>query len=465
MARNRKPLERFFVRIIACLTALISISIGAIASDRNPYAADSVSLPSYILIVSDNASDNILPIPDSVFNKQAGSTVFKVNRTELNLADPFLSELAYNVLPKIRVRNYKLIGIDLRGAASPEGPIDNNRRLSLGRSQALIDFLKEHLDSAQVSDIQTINVTEDYERLLWFMEQNNDPAVSVVRDILERNGVGNGHEKAIKTDLRKIEGGNLWYRLLREYYPELRAARVMLIFQQLPEPVLTFKPVATDIPRLSLPVTDVPEIIERPKRHRRHMLALSTNLLYDAFYMPNYGFAPLLNAQLEYFPPRGRYTFLIGFTGPYYHRWNVNKFFQIRDYHLEVRRYFKPGDRHLGGYLAAYANVNKYGIGLSATKGWQGEGFGGAIKAGYVLPLGKKRWRLDLHAALGAYVTHYDPYIYGNPITKEINGQYYYDYTGKRQDFIRRNHRFMWFGPTEIGVSIAFDILYYKPFN
>lgn len=210
------------------------------------------------------------------------------------------------------------------------------------------------------------------------------------------------------------------------------------------------------------------EVLPTPQRplepiERRHMLALSSNVLYDAFYMPQYGMAPMPNINAEFFPRRGNFTFRFQFLFPYYHRWSSHKFFQIRDYHLEARYYFRPGWYHTGWYLGAYANVNKYGIGLSATKGWEGEGWGAALKVGYVMRLGRsKRWRVDFHLAAGGYVTRYDPYVYGNPITGEYDGDYYYDWAGGSQDFHRRNHRFSWLGPTEAGITISYDLLFWR---
>ena len=69
---------------------------------------------------------------------------------------------------------------------------------------------------------------------------------------------------------------------------------------------------------------------------------------------------------------------------------------------------------------------------------------------------------MDMHVAVGGYTTRYDPYVYGNPITGAIDDEYYYDYTGKKDKFIKRNQRFNWFGPTEVGVTITYDLLFHK---
>ena len=57
---------------------------------------------------------------------------------------------------------------------------------------------------------------------------------------------------------------------------------------------------------------------------------------------------------------------------------------------------------------------------------------------------------------MGYYETRYDPYHAGDP----YKGKYYYDWEGDVEDFIRRNHRLRWFGPTGVGISVSYDLLY-----
>ncbi len=414
-------------------------------------------------------------MPDSLYNEIAGSTIFRVNSTHLRQNDPWLREVCDLVLPSAKAAGYQLVGIDLRGAASPEGPYENNVRLSKGRAQALRKALSECIDE-QGDSAWTIHATaEDYQRLLWLMKKRDDPEAGMLETIIQHAGPQNA--PVIKDKLRRLNGGITWRRLLRDYFPELRAARVVL-YMRAPirrvivaddtpyERLVPVETWSTDELVLSNQVLETADKasvgVSLAKGPRKHMLSISTNLLEDAFYMPNFGWAPMWNVGVEYYPKNSRWTVKAQFMSPYYHRWSKNKFFQIRDYHLEVRRYFRPGWWHTGGYVAAYVNGTKYGIGLSKTKGWQGEGGGAAVKLGYVVPLGKGTWRLDMYIAAGGWYSRYDPYVYGNPITGEENGDYYYDWTGTRLEFKKRNHKFTWFGPTEIGVALTFDVLYHK---
>ena len=104
-----------------------------------------------------------------------------------------------------------------------------------------------------------------------------------------------------------------------------------------------------------------------------------------------------------------------------------------------------------------------YGIGFGKTKGWEGEGGGGGLSAGWVWPLNRKgNLRLEVSASLGVLYTRFDPYVYGNPINGQEDGLYYYDYLGNTSEFRERNHQLFWVGPTNLGLHLTYDIIYRK---
>ncbi len=196
---------------------------------------------------------------------------------------------------------------------------------------------------------------------------------------------------------------------------------------------------------------------------RLPMIAVRTNLVHDFFYMPNFGFALSGNIQLEYFPRHGYLSYNAGFTYSNHRHWQDCKFFQIRDVQLEVRRYFKKGHPYRGGFLGVYAHGFCYGIGFNENKGWEGEGGGAGISGGYTFRLDRKgHLRLELTAALGFLLTKYDPYVYGNPISGDKDGKYYYDYNGSASKFKKRNWQYTWLGPTNFGIQVSYDLIYRK---
>ena len=128
---------------------------------------------------------------------------------------------------------------------------------------------------------------------------------------------------------------------------------------------------------------------------------------------------------------------------------------------LELRRYFRGGGEFMGPYLGLYGHGTVYGIGFGKKQGWEGEGGGAGLSAGWVWPLNRKgNLRLEVSVSLGFFYTRYDPYVYGNPITGVEDGLYYYEYYGNTSDFKMRNYQLFWFGPTNAGLHITYDILY-----
>lgn len=440
---------------------LVSLLVSAAA-----YAATAEDFP-FVYITSDSV--RTAPVfSDQQFYEISTKVIFKVNRTEINPDDEFFEKYRNEILPLVNSKHLQLRKIYIRGAASPEGPYPNNVRLSRGRSAALLEALRKDLRFQYLDpEVDVCNITEDYRFLILLMEMAGDPESARVKRIYDHF---RGDEHAVKQQLKKEKGGVLWYELYDKYFAQLRAARVILWFSEPDEqhaPLPEGKPITTRLlpppAPLAQPSPWTPEPVQEPQYTRRHLIALRTNLIHDFFYMPNFGFAPSPNIQLEYYPLDGHWTANAGMTWGTRRKWNSQQFWQVRDFQLEARRYFKGHGEFTGFYLGAFLHGDVYGIGLSQKKGWQGEGAGAGISAGYVLPLNRKgNFRMEFMVGLGAFVSVFDPYVYGNPLTSEKDGFYYYDYLGSATDFKRRNHLFTWFGPTNVGIQLTYDIIYRK---
>lgn len=445
----------------------------------------------------------------------AGTIIFGVNSTGIAPGNAFLNELRGPILQRIKEQHLVLSGIEVRGAASPEGPTNNNLRLAKGRTQTLIDSLTSILPTLDGKAFQTTTVAEDYEYLVQLMREAHDPDAALVDSLCK---MWDGKPTDLKWSLMTAKNRTLWKRMLKEYFPTLRATRVKLHFspdpqyaenggpaagpescQECPcidkisgEPkdtTTTKQPTDTEIvaPADStniggpIDIIDITEKTDSIPIHRRPVLAVSTNLIYDLWYMPSFGFAPMWNGKVEFYPRRGHFTYALGFMEPYYHKWDEHKFFQIRNYEIEARwyhRFDKETGQRWGWYLGAAIDNNIYGIGLSDTKGWQGEGLGGQITGGFVLPLNKcKSWKLEFNLGFGFYGTRYDPYIYEDPFENSgnIHGEYnpptinpdemdklhyYYKWYGASKDFKLRQWRYRWLGPTQVGISLKYDLLW-----
>lgn len=489
----------------------------AIPAKATAYQVDSLELNRYPYI---NATYDGTPQPSysiDEFCRKAGAVIFTVNKTNIAPGNPFLNELRNEILPLIQSQHLELYRIDVRGAASPEGSVENNARLAKERANVLRDSITSILPSAKGDIIKLSSETEDYELLIHYMREANDPDTELVESIYHK---WKGRPADLKWALFTAKKRTLWKRLLAEYFPMLRATRVILYFHISPDappppPAVEEEKQDTIVPpppvhkcecagktecQCALSGTPCPcgDSIEgfcpcitppAPQDtivHRRPVWAISTNLIYDLWYMPDYGFAPMWNGKLEYYPHSDKHnfwnhtSFCAGFINPYWHSWKRHKFYQIRNYELEARlyrRYDNATEQRYGWYIGAAADVNKYGIGLSDLRGWQGEGFGFQVTGGYVLPLNKcKSWKLEFNLGAGFYQTKYDPYIYEDPYAGSSGGHaeydpptydpgndqlhYYYKWYGAASDFKKRQYRFRWLGPTQIGISIKYDFLW-----
>ena len=419
---------------------------------------------------------------DSLVLEESHPVIFIVNKSYVQqkdlkwITDTLRRELA----------NQDLMRVYARAAASPEGPYDNNVRLSKARSEAINKFLRKYgiTPDKVVNDI----IPEDYWLLRAMLRRNHDAGYEVLDSIMKKYG---DSVADIKFALQKHDGGKLWQRLLREYFPELRAVRLML-FYNIDEFQLPSLPVDTIVINTELgqqreyqsvnlspvlqwstfgPSTGADGLAMREPR--RELLSIKTNLLFDLAYVPGYDrWCPIPNIAVEYYPLHGHFTFGASFDGPWWQHYRQQKYFQLRNYQLETRYYFRSGDiddvgigngaAYKGWYVNGYVNGGLFSICFDADRGWEGEGLGGGLGLGYVLPLGKREhWRLEFAAQVGFFWCKHDPFQYECPVDPtEQDHLYYYKWTGDADLFKRRQHQWSWFGPTRIGVTLSYDLLY-----
>lgn len=441
----------------------------------------------YVVIIDEGEDPEI---DDEYFYQYAASVIFKVSKTTIPADDKTVKELRETVFPRISRDSLKIVRVKMRGAASPEGSVALNQRLSLGRQKALYNFVKNYIDIPEGDSLVLETETEDYTYLYKRMMQDGDPDSERVKQLFDTYMPKQQYVQ-LENALKAIDGGRLWRRMLVTYFPSLRAARMVIVCQRkpvppLPVPELESKPLPEDsvvtpeppvIP--DTPIAPLPPVEPEPwveRYPRRELLSVKTNLLFYGAYMPG-GYdrwCPIPNIAVEYYPLRGHFTYGASFDCPWWQNYDAHKYFQIRNYQVEARYYFRKGDIELrpegkgaafkGFYLQAYGHVGVFGICLDSQRGWEGEALGGGIGAGYVLPLSKKgHWRLEFQLQAGVLFGGYDPYQFENPVNPAYRDHlYYYDWTGSPSLFKKRQHRFSWIGPTRIGITLSYDLLYRK---
>ena len=101
---------------------------------------------------------------------------------------------------------------------------------------------------------------------------------------------------------------------------------------------------------------------------------------------------------------------------------------------------------------------------FDADRGWVGEGIGAGVGIGYVQKLDKRgHWKLEFSAQFGFFTSKYDPYQYENPVNPNYRDHlYYYKWTQSPELFKKRQYHHTYVGPTCVGVTISYDLLYRK---
>lgn len=295
---------------------------------------------------------------DSLFIHNSRPINFVADRIDINERDRrWITDTLIPALQSLGDR-----GIVLgRAAASPEGPTPNNRRLARGR-RASVDALLGHYGISS-DRIRYDVITEDYAMLRSLMQLRHDARVTVLDSLMQRY---EGRDDLLKGAMKRHDGGRLWKSLLREYFPQLRAVRIMAIDEALAvleEPVFpqpgtggtasalgldsmpplrslvpayrgTGLPSASLVPLgplafLPLPTSAVPQVC----CPRREVLSVKTNLLFDFAYMPGYDrFCPIPNVAIEFYPLHGHFTYGLSFDGPWWQHYDAHKYFQVRNY-------------------------------------------------------------------------------------------------------------------------------------
>ena len=473
------------VAMAVLLLAMSLLSVGmraAVLPMSVPADVDTTAYRSYPYIRFVNDKDSF-KIDDEKFFDIAGKVIFPINKWNLPKGDSLILQLEKEVFPLINRDSLELVHMMLRGAASPEGPTRFNKFLGEHRAETLLNFIKANITAPIDESFEMEIDVEDYRTLCLMMRRMGDKDYGYVQAMCDQYLPKNQIDK-LKSTLRNARKGTLWHRLFREYFPRLRAARIVFFFRAptshapkviIETPEVEEKPVQPDTavtpPVIEVVVPEQPQT-EKVRLPRRELMSVKSNLLFDFAYVPGYDrWCPIPNLAVEYYPLHGHFTYGFSLDFPWWQHYHDYKFFQFRNYQFETRYYFRSGDirknipgqgaAFRGWYLQGYAHAGLFGICFGKYRGWEGEGLGAGVGAGYVLPLSRNgHWRLEFNAQVGFFFAKYDPYQYGNPKTTEEDDLYYYKWTLDRDLFKRRQYRFNWVGPTRVGVTLVYDLLY-----
>lgn len=208
------------------------------------------------------------------FNSNSASLESVVDSLELHLADSTL-----------RLRNIQVVG-----AASPEGSIPLNMRLSKGRAAALTKYLSARV--ALPSDRITYSyLGRDWAGLLELVKEDpnvpyREETIEMLSDIAKKAGHGENPKDDNIFKLKNLRFGEPWLYMYRNLFPKLRQASFLATYDPIwgPPPLIAIKDsieVGTSLAGRSY--------VSECKTGFTPPYALKTNLLYDALLVPNIG--------------------------------------------------------------------------------------------------------------------------------------------------------------------------------
>lgn len=389
----------------------------------------------------------LLPIPTSVAKEvRADSTIterfaiyYRFDKTDIQesyLDNPRQFERIIRYLNE----SPRIDSITIYSWASPEGAYRHNVWLSRERGKSAKRFLLAHSpDSTKLNSdkIKISPLAENWPGLAELVERqyfrhDREKVLRILRD----SSIG---DETRKWRLQQLDDGYTWNFLLRKYMPQLRTATWICVWAEVVE----------DLPELEEPVNMLSapiSVLQKPKPvpqlpSRKTILALKTNLLYDA--------VTAVNAELE-LPIGEQFSVMVEDVFPWW-SWgpNGNKYaFQLWEMGIEPRWWFKRTegrDRLSGHFLGVYALSGRYDFQNNTDICYQGEAWSTGLSYGYAMPLGRTKLNLEFSASLGfmqSNYRHYQP----DP-----------DY-GKLYRDPHLKGKMSYFGPTKLKVSLVLPI-------
>ena len=107
-----------------------------------PVYVDSLFYARYTYVHVLDEDETVPQLSDEEFFDRSASIIFPVAKTELPsvASSPLLTALERDIIPHFNSDTLRLVRIDIRGAASPEGRWAHNQQLGQQRTEALLRF-------------------------------------------------------------------------------------------------------------------------------------------------------------------------------------------------------------------------------------------------------------------------------------------------------------------------------------
>ena len=379
-------------------------------------------------------------------------------RVDMRYADNALNWLTFEQ----RFREWQDAGefasiqIDVYAGASPEGPALHNWQLGQRRGQSVRQLLLDRLGD-RVGRVVVHNEAARWDGFYDLVARSNETWRDEVLRIIELPPSTDGnHRDHREQKLRNLHDGHVWPVLLEKYLAPLRNGATAIVHWMsgndtivVCDTVFLGGGAQDDALRrdahLNTGDTDLQDVVKHTADDGpcwQPLLALKTNLLFDALLTPN----------LELEAPIGwsRWSVMAEWWTPWY-RWHGpnlhNRAYELFTLGAELRYWLSPRKAECprllrGVFAGVYGAGGKYDVqpGSGNHEGWQGEFWSAGLSCGYSWWAGRN-WRFEASLSAG-YV--------GGP-------QRYYN--GMFQDghlIWQHNRHFDYFGPTKLKLTLSY---------
>lgn len=168
-----------------------------------------------------NLGEDIYEVIFKVSKATVDSTIFNNEITFKNILSAIDKIYGYN--------DFKVEKIEITGYASPEGPLQFNHWLGENRAKALINYVIENRPQYNLTadNFSIVNGKENWDGLRQMtLESNlsNEDKQQII-DIIDSDAGA-----ARKAQLKALNGGALYRKIIKEVYPHLRSARYLAVY-------------------------------------------------------------------------------------------------------------------------------------------------------------------------------------------------------------------------------------------
>ena len=191
---------------------------------------------------------------------------------------------------------YRISKVSVIGAASPEGSISFNKELSRKRALTIFDHVST-LTLLTDSVMSFTYIGRDWKGLLNKISEDKDipyreEVDSLVRLIIEHCSANGESGYDWINKLKRLRNGSPYLYLYKNIFPDLRATRLMLTYEKRekeePEQQVEIVKLPTSLNTDAFAMAEEDTLVQETPSSPI-VMALKSNLLYDALLVPNIG--------------------------------------------------------------------------------------------------------------------------------------------------------------------------------